>query len=507
MKGGILIMRRIIYLLVGILSLILVFNIAISAPREVKEIRIMNTVTKVKENPNPIGDRIAEIADTWAKRHPGFKITNISVPEGVSTTEWLTAQFAANNEPDLIQTTQVGRFGGNGWTIDITSYLLKPNPYDSKKDRRWIDSLLTPPTHYLHAQYQGKIFGVHHLIVAGCIAYNQNIFKDLGLSPPREFEDFFTMAEKIKAGGYLPMGQTFGNGFWSQIYKVFGDYFLGGDLQKELNVLNEPTDEERALGVTKEIKIQKMSEEEFHRGVVLGYWSLKNKYYVEGMKTLKRFVDKVLIPGFLTADCNALFLTGKLAMNLTDSVQLGSYLTDPLRKFEVGSFWFPKMTKKTFDSGLKDPPLNSGDPIAPWGITRSAMKKGILAEVVDLLQFIVSPRNLQRIASARLGYFPNAYGTTVDPILRPVFHSLVSQFEAGKLRARARIWLIPYNLRAEEEKVQSLVTSYILGEIPLEKAIVQIEEVLKVHYEREIKEGILKVNPNSWPNITPFWER
>src|SRR6201995_239654 len=68
---------------------------------------------------------------------------------------------------------------------------------------------------------RGAPFGA---AMGGGILYNIPIYKQLGLSVPKTWADFMANNEKIKAAGKVPVIQTFGDTWTSQLF-VLSDYF------------------------------------------------------------------------------------------------------------------------------------------------------------------------------------------------------------------------------------------------------------------------------------------
>ena len=60
--------------------------------------------------------------------------------------------------------------------------------------------------------------------MGGGILYNKKIYADLGLSVPKTWAEFMANNEKIKAAGKVPVIQTFGDTWTSQLF-VLADFF------------------------------------------------------------------------------------------------------------------------------------------------------------------------------------------------------------------------------------------------------------------------------------------
>jgi raffinose/stachyose/melibiose transport system substrate-binding protein len=71
----------------------------------------------------------------------------------------------------------------------------------------------------------GEVYGVpHEAGMGGGIFYNRPIYEELGLSVPTTWEEFAANNEAIKAAGHVPVAQTYGDTWTSQLF-VLADYF------------------------------------------------------------------------------------------------------------------------------------------------------------------------------------------------------------------------------------------------------------------------------------------
>ncbi len=72
----------------------------------------------------------------------------------------------------------------------------------------------------------GEVYGVpaHESTMGGGILYNRPIYDELGLSVPTTWEEFAANNEAIKEAGYVPVAQTYGATWTSQLF-VLADYF------------------------------------------------------------------------------------------------------------------------------------------------------------------------------------------------------------------------------------------------------------------------------------------
>ncbi|EYD75430.1 putative rhamnose oligosaccharide ABC transport system, substrate-binding protein component [Rubellimicrobium mesophilum DSM 19309] len=71
----------------------------------------------------------------------------------------------------------------------------------------------------------GKVYGVPlRAAMGGGIFYNVPMYEELGLKVPQTWEEFEANNEAIKAAGHVPVAQTYGDTWTSQLF-VLADYF------------------------------------------------------------------------------------------------------------------------------------------------------------------------------------------------------------------------------------------------------------------------------------------
>jgi raffinose/stachyose/melibiose transport system substrate-binding protein len=162
-------------------------------------------------------------------------------PTNVATAEGLKAAFEAEN-PDIkidIETHPGGSEGDNlvktrlatGEMGDVFRYNAGSlfhalNPAQNLMDltdepfqANVIDSFKPVVSE------NGRIYGVpEEAAMGGGVLYNRKIYSDLGLSVPKTWADFMANNEKIKAAGKIPVIQTFGDTWTSQLF-VLADFY------------------------------------------------------------------------------------------------------------------------------------------------------------------------------------------------------------------------------------------------------------------------------------------
>jgi raffinose/stachyose/melibiose transport system substrate-binding protein len=95
--------------------------------------------------------------------------------------------------------------------VDLTNEPWQENVLDSFKPT------VTAPDGTIRGAPSGTAMG-------GGVLYNIPIYKELGLSIPKTWDEFMANNEKIKAAGKVPVIQTFGTTWTSQLF-VLGDFY------------------------------------------------------------------------------------------------------------------------------------------------------------------------------------------------------------------------------------------------------------------------------------------
>jgi raffinose/stachyose/melibiose transport system substrate-binding protein len=95
--------------------------------------------------------------------------------------------------------------------VDLTNEPWQENVIDSFK------TVVTAPDGTIRGAPIGAAMG-------GGILYNKPIYEELGLTPPKSWAEFMANNEKIKAAGKVPVVQSFGTTWTSQLF-VLGDFY------------------------------------------------------------------------------------------------------------------------------------------------------------------------------------------------------------------------------------------------------------------------------------------
>jgi len=358
---------------------------------------------------------IRRIADKWEKLHPGYRIEFKDVPIGPNYIEWISAQCAAKIEPEIVFFYAGGQIlAENGWAVPLDEYFDRPNPY-VPGNKHWrdifYDAVFAPQWAFLD---DGRFYQVAVDIFETVIYCNLDIFKKAGLlepdgrpHQPRDWEDFFAMQEKIRRAGYTP--------FWSPAFwswwptGILGDMLYGRDVLAKIDVL-------KPNGV--------VEAEETNRAILKGIFTAYDPRYEAYMRIMKRW-SQYWPRGFdFTESAGHIdpFMLGHLAMNWSSVWGIVSILDDPMREFDLGTIYFPRLTTATTPLATGAPPPAVGSPGTTYYITEAAVRNGLLEQCVDWLMFLTTPENIELLTQEKTNvkFPPAVHGVRVDPVLKPL---------------------------------------------------------------------------------------
>lgn len=324
---------------------------------------------------------LQKVVDAYEADHPNVNIELVS--QAVSGyQDWIKAQMAVDSLPE-IQMNGAGNLiamGQNGVVENIEDAFNSPNPYYDNKI--WKDTFA-----------DGALDGVHEYRVANCyniplfgtgiaMYYNKDMYKELGLEVPKNWDEFIANCEVIKNAGETPiafMGQKKDQVSWL-IYE------LSGDLYAERWLDNEKLNYNMDGHVTTQ---------EMIKALVTGDFDIsKDKALQEDYKKLIEYIKKHIeyAPnafGYDEAAAKTLFLSGKAGHLNSGSWDIVGMLFDEEVGIDVGVFKYPKLTKENSEYAGVGISNNCYQSIA---ISSTVNKQeGARDAAIDFVKFLTSP--------------------------------------------------------------------------------------------------------------------
>lgn len=157
--------------------------------------------------------RAHALADAYVKLHPNVTIEIENRPGGGDGDNIVKTRLATGDMSDL-------------FSYNAGSLLQALNPSDTLVDLTNEPFMANVDDAFKQTVAQkGMVFGVpDETSMGGGILYNKKIYSDLGLSVPKTWAEFEANNEKIKAAGIVPVIQTYGDTWTSQLF-VLADYY------------------------------------------------------------------------------------------------------------------------------------------------------------------------------------------------------------------------------------------------------------------------------------------
>ncbi len=110
-----------------------------------------------------------------------------------------------------------------GKVLDLTPYLDGPN---WEGDARWGDTFM--PGALDSWRVKGRVYGLPFSASCWTIFYNRGLFRAHGWTPPRTWDEFFALCEKIRAAGIAPISLPGTRGLYGDAFLRAAYYDLAG---------------------------------------------------------------------------------------------------------------------------------------------------------------------------------------------------------------------------------------------------------------------------------------
>ncbi len=333
--------------------------------------------------PTAAGPAMDELIATCEQENPDIKILRTVVPSiGIRETFRLAA--SANKIPDLVYT----------WpAASVLAGYAKNNvitPLDAYKEQYgWeINDFYAGRN-----SYEGKLYGLPLEQDLMGVYYNKDLFAELGLSVPTNYDEFLAAADAIKEAGYIPI--AFGN----------------RDRWPATNTLS------LLLGLT--------SGREKEEEVFFGEEKWTRPEFVKAAETFVDWADRGYFPngfnGIGYDEANALFNLGQAAMTMTGTWVIQDIARDAT--FDVSVFMLPPI-----DQGVA--PGTMWGEGSQWHISASASKEAQDA-AATFLNCIMAPDKRQTWVEKG---FLLPIGTTAEELAGWEAPQLVKDFYSAGLK-------------------------------------------------------------------------
>ena len=139
---------------------------------------------------------LEKIAKNYKSLHPEIDVKISIVTNEYSA--WLRTQFAGGEKiaPDIYNGNYTGDYVALGKWVPLNDYLYQKNPYTGE---RWIDGLNQKFVE--HFYYGGIAYFIPIDFIDVAFVYNEDIFEQLNLKPPKTWTELINVCETIKQKG------------------------------------------------------------------------------------------------------------------------------------------------------------------------------------------------------------------------------------------------------------------------------------------------------------------
>ncbi len=411
-------------------------------------------------NPNP-HNMILTLIEEYQELHPGVEIELVQPPPSADVTsrEYIVTNMTAGTIPDIVTTgtrDQVEELA-KGWWVNLDPYLERPNPYvetGAPGNERWLDLFFDIP--FESMRILGSHYTINYDLVTSMMFYNKDIFAEVGVEVPETVAEFVEVMQKLQDAGHTPYG---GIGSWF-MYDTLGQ--LGGSVMAGLTPQVNPdggatTFEEVACAIDK------------------GIFRAETPEYREWMRLMKELAA-YRTPDWTDKNANAItkWLNGDIVIVEDGTWRIKENKMNPNIQFEWGMFYPPTCTAESSEvcTGTPAPPI--GGAVGGFAITKGAMDRDNIELAADFLMFLTAPQNAERMINDLGTVLPIEKGATpADPDLQGVLEKMEGHpgeaamwtyYDKTDLESRTEIW--------------DLKNAYILDQIELDDAVVQIDDIM-----------------------------
>ena len=139
-----------------------------------------------------------EVAEAFMAENPDIKVV-LSSANNANYKQEINVRLASNSSPDIYfawSGCYAENFADGGRALDLTPYL-------TENDSEWYNTFIT--NQFGPFTFDGKIYGIPLMMDGKAFYYNMDIFEELGLSAPENWDEFMVVLQTLKDAGYIPI--------------------------------------------------------------------------------------------------------------------------------------------------------------------------------------------------------------------------------------------------------------------------------------------------------------
>ena len=159
-----------------------------------------------------LGETVNEISKRFNESQSDYKITPVYKGGYEDTLTATIAAFRAGEQPNIVQVFDAGAatiIGAKGAVIPAEDLITKAGIEFDSND--YISGV-----RYFYADSAGKMVGMPFNSSTPILYYNVAALEKAGVTPPKTWEEFETIAPKLVDAGYIPIAQSHSPWIWTE---------------------------------------------------------------------------------------------------------------------------------------------------------------------------------------------------------------------------------------------------------------------------------------------------
>lgn len=348
---------------------------------------------------------LEKIKENYEKEHQNVNIELIS--QAVSGyQDWIKAQMAVNDLPEIefnYAPYLIDQYN-SGAVVNIKDALGSPNPYND--NQVWSETFFEGSMDGAHEYRVEPEFNIPLFRTGIAMFYNKTMYDELGLSVPKNWNEFMENCKKIDEAGKIPIA------FMAQKDDALN--WLSWELIGGLSLERWLADEKLNYNGDNYI-----SNNELAKSIISGDFNIATdkalqddyKKFIEYVKQYLKYSPNA--SGLDESAAKTLFFSGKAAHINSGSWDIVGLLKNTEVDFESAVFPYPHLTKENSEYAGKGISNNCIQTVA---VTSSVEKQeGAKEAATDFLMYLTSPEQYKIFVNATY-QIPSVKGVDADPM-------------------------------------------------------------------------------------------
>ncbi len=437
-----------------------------------------------------------EVVDEYERLHPDVKIT---IATGIAMREYLVTQLSAGRAPDILMVNveDVWVDIHKNWYVPLDKYLEQPNPYCKPGEPgsvHWWDQFKYQAISRGKLAPDGKMYCLTYDLIETAFYYNKDIFKELNLKIPKNWDELADIVKKLRDADYTPIQTIVGTyadwGVDLMLDQIYYNILPGIDL------VRDPTREEYLKGYLDWDEICFLYKK--------GFFTKDDPRYVELWRQIYN-MRKFSNQDIATADMVRAFVKKKAAILWLASNVSYRFDADKDLDFDWDVFYIPQFTTNMCKYAPNVPMCVIGGAGVQYEVSNSAYgdtgdpeTSERLKVVIDFLQFLTEPKNYEKIVNEHPILVPNVVGVPVLPLMKPYEEILKRRYTTTK-------WTYSFDIKFQDI-LQRMLHLYLDDHITLDEFIEWQERNLADASERFIrrKKPNFDAMEKEWKRLAPL---